>query len=270
MKRTLVSMMAFTAAMLFGPGIRAEDPVQDPTPAPPAASAPAPTPAIATVATAGVAPTPPVSYVRYCSWCHGVLADGNGVSAHRFDVRATDFTRGAYKCRTTPSGSAPADEDLQRSIRSGLFGTGMPSFLALSPVETAELVVFLKSALPSSLVTGAAPPMQVPAETANDAASVQRGAASYARLKCDLCHGKDGRGGPNARKSLNDDGTPATAPFLTDPRLFKCGSSPPRLYLSIMTGLDGTPMAAYSEVASPEEAWDIVHFVQTLATGGRE
>jgi mono/diheme cytochrome c family protein len=239
MTRTLAFTMAFAGAALLGSKAGAED----------TAAAPIP----------GVAPAPPVSYLRYCSWCHGVLADGNGVSALRFDVRATDFTRGAYKCRTTPSGSPPADEDLRRSIRSGLFGTGMPSFLALSPAETAELVVFLKSALPPSLVTGAALPMQVPAETANDAASVQRGAASYARLKCDLCHGKDGRGGPNA--------TPAAAPALTDPRLFKCGSSPPRLYLSIMTGLDGTPMAAYSEVAPPEEAWDLVHFVQTFATG---
>ena len=213
-----------------------------------------------------IEPSHSTAYTRYCSWCHGVEGDGDGASAHRFDVPATDFTRGVYKCRSTPSGAPPSEGDIRRSIREGLSSTGMPSFRAISGPEAEEIVAYLRTLIPPAVVAASAQPIDIPPETANDEASVQRGAATYARLKCDLCHGKDGRGGPNARKSANDNGTPAQAPRLTDSRVFKCGSSPTRLYSTIMTGLDGTPMAGYSEVATPEDVWDVVHFVKTFST----
>jgi hypothetical protein len=31
-----------------------------------------------------------------------------------------------------------------------------------------------------------------------------------------------------------------------------------------MTGLDGTPMPSYLETVTPDQAWDLVHFLRTL------
>ena len=42
----------------------------------------------APLSTRSIPANPPVSYLRYCGSCHGVLADGNGPSAHRFDTPA--------------------------------------------------------------------------------------------------------------------------------------------------------------------------------------
>ena len=31
-----------------------------------------------------------------------------------------------------------------------------------------------------------------------------------------------------------------------------------------MTGLDGTPMPAWSDLVSPDQGWDLVHYLHTL------
>jgi cytochrome c oxidase cbb3-type subunit 2 len=45
---------------------------------------------------------------------------------------------------------------------------------------------------------------------------------------------------------------------------FKCGETNRDLYRTFMTGLDGTSMPSYIDKLSPDEAWDMVHFVRTL------
>src|SRR5207249_3627187 len=57
-----------------------------------------------------------IEYDRYCSWCHGGNGDGRGLGARRFDLPPRDFTTAAFKCRTTPTGALPTDDDLRRSI----------------------------------------------------------------------------------------------------------------------------------------------------------
>jgi mono/diheme cytochrome c family protein len=32
-----------------------------------------------------------------------------------------------------------------------------------------------------------------------------------------------------------------------------------------ITGLNGTPMPSFADSISPEEAWDLVHFIQSLS-----
>ena len=48
-------------------------------------------------------------YRRYCITCHGPHGDGAGENAPHLDPRPRDFTRAAFKCRSTPSGSLPTD-----------------------------------------------------------------------------------------------------------------------------------------------------------------
>ena len=202
-------------------------------------------------------------YQRACVSCHGYAGDGHGRSARRFDNAATDFTRGVYKCRTTPEGTLPTDDDLRRSIRDGLFDTGMPSFLALGSLQIDDLVALLKTFSARFATERPGQPISVPPEPRRDAASVARGAAVYDRMKCGNCHGARGRGGgPGAANLRNADGSEAHVTDLAG--LFKCGDKPARIYTTLMTGLDGTPMSSYAETITPEEAWDLVHLVESL------
>ena len=67
-------------------------------------------------------------YLRRCSFCHGLLGDGNGPAADFLDPRPRDFTLGTFKFRTTQSGELPRDEDLFRTVSRGLSGTAMQAF----------------------------------------------------------------------------------------------------------------------------------------------
>lgn len=202
-------------------------------------------------------------FQRWCVSCHGYAGDGHGPSAQRFDNVATDFTRGVYKCRSTPSGTLPTDDDLRRSIRDGLFDTGMPSFIAAGVMQIDDLVTLLKRFSWRFAHEPPGQPIAVPPEPSRDPPSIARGAAVYDRMKCANCHGARGRGGgPGAANLRNDDGSEAHVTDLASG--FKCGDKPARIYTTLMTGLDGTPMSSYAETITPEEAWDLVHFVQSL------
>jgi cytochrome c oxidase cbb3-type subunit 2 len=203
------------------------------------------------------------TYQRYCAACHGRDADGRGPSARQFKNVATDFVRAIYKCRSTPTGKLPTDDDLRRSIGHGLWNTGMPSFVALGGLQIDDLVAVLRSVSMRFEREPPAPPIAIPAEPARDAAGVARGAQVYDRLKCANCHGPAGHGGgPGAANLKNDDGTAAELTDLT--ARYKCGETPADVYRTLMTGLDGTPMSSYADVLTPADAWDLVHFVRSL------
>jgi cytochrome c len=204
-------------------------------------------------------------FARYCASCHGYAGDGNGKTGQQFDAAATDFTRAVYKCRSTPTGTLPTDEDLRRSLMRGLSDSGMPSFVALGPMQIDDLVATLKAF--SSRFAHEAPgqPIAVTPPTANDGASQARGAVLWSRLKCDNCHGNRGRGHGAAAATLhNDDGTDVHIPDLTRSSAYKCGDDDTRVFITLMTGLDGTPMSGYAEAMTPEDAWDLVHFMARL------
>jgi mono/diheme cytochrome c family protein len=205
-----------------------------------------------------------VDFERYCASCHGRDGDGRGPSARRFSARATNFWAGVYKCRSTPSGVLPVDADLRRSIVDGLPGSGMPSFKALGPLQLDDLVARLKAFSQRFSRETQGPRLAVPPETASDEASVVRGAQVYDRLKCANCHGARGEGGPGAANLHNDDGTPAEVTDFTQRDSLRCGDTAERLYTTLMTGLDGTPMVSYSEAVVGTDAWDLVHYLLSL------
>jgi mono/diheme cytochrome c family protein len=67
-------------------------------------------------------------YFRRCSFCHGLLGDGNGPASDFLDPRPRDFTLGTFKFRSTQSGELPLDADLFRTVSRGLPGTAMQAF----------------------------------------------------------------------------------------------------------------------------------------------
>src|SRR5258707_12406290 len=52
------------------------------------------------------------NYRRYCAGCHGDYGDANGENAVWLDPKPRDFTIASFKCRSTPTGTLPTDEDL--------------------------------------------------------------------------------------------------------------------------------------------------------------
>jgi DMSO reductase family type II enzyme heme b subunit len=52
---------------------------------------------------------------------------------------------------------------------------------------------------------------------------------------------------------------------LTQPWTFRGGAVPEQIYLRLRTGLTGSPMPAFAEALSPEETWDLVNYILSLA-----
>jgi mono/diheme cytochrome c family protein len=139
----------------------------------------------------------------------------------------------------------------------------MPDFVALNPLQLDDLVQTLKYFSPRFSRERQGTPIVVPSEPMNDTASVERGAQIYERQKCANCHGWRGEGGQGAA-NRNENGTPGHVTDFTRKQSLKCGESSAQLYTTLMTGLDGTPMAGYAEVLSDEQAWDLVHYLSSV------
>src|SRR2546422_9163271 len=65
-------------------------------------------------------------YRRYCIGCHGPDGDGAGENAQWIDPKPRDFTLGVFKCRSTPTGTLPTDQDLLNAMSRGFVTTNMP------------------------------------------------------------------------------------------------------------------------------------------------
>ena len=87
-------------------------------------------------------------YERRCVGCHGVKGDGNGPAATFLDPRPRDFTLGAFKFRTTPSGSLPTDGDLYRTLSRGVRWTAMPTWHEIPEKDRIAVIAFIKTLSP--------------------------------------------------------------------------------------------------------------------------
>src|SRR5580693_7927102 len=71
-------------------------------------------------------------YKRYCIGCHGPSGDGQGENAPWIDPKPRDFTAATFKCRSTPTGTLPTDQDLYNSVGRGFYNSNMPHWDALT------------------------------------------------------------------------------------------------------------------------------------------
>jgi cytochrome c len=204
-------------------------------------------------------------YERYCVWCHGEWGNGRGPSAARFDPPPRDFTVAQFKCRTTPSGTLPTDADLTRSIKHGLHGAGMPAWATLGPIQIEDLIAYLKRFSPRWQSESVPAPLVVPPAPPASAEAVARGCEWFTRLQCAQCHGAHGEGyGPAAGALRDDRGNPIRLPDLTKAGAMKCGDSVERVWLTLMSGLDGTPMPSFAAALKPADAWDLARYILSL------
>ena len=210
-------------------------------------------------------------YFRYCWGCHGFRGDGNGENAQYLNILPRNFVAATFKCRSTPTGTLPTDEDLSKAIERGLVNSNMPSWSALTDQQRADLVAYIKTFSPRWKSEKPGDPIQVPAEPPLNLESIQHGKELFTKLECWKCHGTEGRGDGPAAASLTDNNNQPIRPYdFESGSRFKCGTTNNDLFKIFMTGLDGTPMPSFADVLKPNEAWDLVHYLRTLQVYAQE
>ncbi len=204
-------------------------------------------------------------YRRYCVGCHGDLGDGNGENFPWVDPKPRDFQLGIFKCRSTPTGTLPTDEDLFDTIARGLDRSNMPQWSTFTKQQRADLVAWVKHFSPRFVSEKPGTPITIPPEPEVTAERIKAGREVFARVQCWKCHGVEGKAnGPSAATLTDDLGRPILPFNFTEGARPKCGSTDQDIYRIFMTGLDGTPMPSFADNIKPEEAWDLVFYLKTL------
>jgi cytochrome c oxidase cbb3-type subunit 2 len=202
-------------------------------------------------------------YRSRCAGCHGANGNGKGPLAARLAVPPTNFVAGVYKLRSTPPGAIPTDEDLFATLSRGVHGTPMMPWAALTEEQRWALVHQLKSFSVRFREERPPEPVHIPAVPREGEALRRQGAELYARLRCVACHGEEGAGNGPAAKAY--EATPSRDVRIRDftRGRFIRGAQMEDIYLTLRTGLEGTPMGAY-DALSDEQIWALAAYVRSL------
>jgi mono/diheme cytochrome c family protein len=216
-------------------------------------------------------------YIERCSFCHGLLGDGEGPAAPYMDPRPRDFTLGTFKFRTTQSGELPLPEDLFRTVSRGLPGTGMQAFdddkikNGLNEAERWAVISYVMTFAPEfedpeldPRETGKV--ISLPTERAPyNEATIAEGRKIFEEAKCWECHGKTGRGnGQKAFDRKDDWGFPIRIRNVTLPWKIKGGIEVEDIYMRFSTGVSGTPMPSFVKALDGEKRWYLANFIKSL------
>lgn len=209
-------------------------------------------------------------YENRCAVCHGERGDGKGSRAGELYTRPRDFTLGVYKFSSTPSGSLPMDEDIYTSISEGVRGTGMLPWFGLSKQEKWAVTYYIKTFSDRFEEEEPDLPVAVPRVTDFPAELVERGRLIFGQAKCWECHGKEGRGNGPKADELKDDWGYTVRPRDFALEKFKRGASVEDIFLTVATGLDGTPMASHGDTMSDRDILSVAAYVKSLARRPRQ
>lgn len=203
-------------------------------------------------------------FARHCTTCHGVRGNGDGPTAAQLNDRPAALAKGVYELRTTEHESLPTDRDLFRTITEGVHGTAMPPWFALPERDRWALVAHVKTLSKEFAEDEAPPPIETHAPPATPE-RVAHGAQLFLDGGCTSCHGASGLGdGPAASSLVYQSGEPVKPRNLRLGR-FHRSTRLADIYMTIASGLDGTPMASFAKVMSPDDLWDVAFYVQSLA-----
>ncbi len=212
-------------------------------------------------------------YERYCVGCHGEKGDGNGPAARWLDPKPRDFTRAAFKFRTTPSGTLPTDADLHRTISRGVFRSSMPAWFLMPESEKVAVIQYIKTFSdrwkdPYEYE----PPIFIPdpPDFVGTPESIARGKELYKLMRCYNCHGETGHGDGPSAATLTDDHGRKIRPFDFTSGVLKGGPGLKDIYRTFSTGLDGTPMPSYYDsLPNDEDRWHLVSYIISLRNQGK-
>jgi mono/diheme cytochrome c family protein len=237
-------------------------------------------------------------YRGLCLECHGEFGDGAGPGSTNMDPLPRDFRRGIFKFTSTAGNSKPTRADLVGTLRRGMPLAKMPSFNALEEEKLdwlVEYVVFLaaRGETERKLAAmadndgdideaGAASLVASTVASWNDAqgacvtpaapmpelspATIAKGKELFhaEAVKCAGCHGNDGKGNGPSATDLKDDWGHAISPRDLTLGVYRHGSRPLDIYLTICCGVKGTPMPSFNGNLSSEDIWALAMYVRSL------
>ena len=206
-------------------------------------------------------------YDRTCAYCHGLNGGGNGPAAAFMLPPPRDFREGVYKFRQTPSGSIPDDWDLYESITNGIHGTSMLSWREW-PEEKRWLLVHYIKTFSDEFKREAPEVIEVGVPPQVTRKSIIRGRQFFIDADCWKCHGTAGRGdGPFADELRDNYGKISIPRDLTIGKNYGRGNTQRDIYITLVSGLDGTPMPSYQDAFEDmdEELWDLVNYIYSLS-----
>jgi len=204
-------------------------------------------------------------YERRCVGCHGPKGDGNGPAATFLDPRPRDFRLGAFKFRTTPSGSLPTDGDLYRTLTRGLRYTAMPTWHELPEKDRISVVSYVKTFSKRWTEEKPEPPIPIGDPPKATPELVAQGKELYAKAKCFQCHGQGGKGDGPSADELKDDWGFKILPIDFTRGQFKGGADVRDVFRTMTTGLDGTPMPSFADSMNEAERWAISYYVLSFS-----
>lgn len=209
-------------------------------------------------------------YRKVCEECHGPEGHGDGEKARSLGFRPRDFGLGAFKCRCTPSGELPSDEDLLRVVTEGLDGTPMNGReKELSLDERRAVVAYVKTLTPRFADEEAPACIEIPEPQAASPSRIAEGSNIYRALSCWKCHGVTGRGdGPSADGLVDEWGAKIRVHNFVRSGKFKCGGDPRDIYRTLHTGMNGSPMASFTDAFAfaREDLGDLSQLEATFST----
>ncbi|MFQ5814501.1 MAG: c-type cytochrome [Anaerolineae bacterium] len=175
-------------------------------------------------------------YVRYCSFCHGVLGQG-GPNPNNLGVMVPALNSSEYL-------GTHDDSHIRQTIIEGVEEKGMP-VPPLSEIEVDKIVEFLREW--------------------REALAGLSGAEMYARY-CATCHGSNGEGGANPFNPRESVTTLNSQDYLSS-------HDDEDIYRSIAEGISGTGMMALSQQKggplTDEEIKRLVAFIRSWETGAQ-
>lgn len=203
-------------------------------------------------------------YGELCVACHGPHGDGNGPWASRLVPRPRDFTKGVYEFRSTPTGTLPTDDDIWKVISDGLHGTAMVPWITFSEHDRWALVAYVESFSPRFAHEARSAAINVTTPPAESPQLMVQGQKLFGAAGCVECHGAKGLGDGPSASSLNDATGRPIRPTDFSIGVFRRGSSMKDIFLTVRTGLDGTPMPSYADSLTAKQTWAIAAYVRSL------
>ncbi|GJL79408.1 MAG: hypothetical protein NPINA01_23970 [Nitrospinaceae bacterium] len=203
-------------------------------------------------------------YKHMCVFCHGMDGNGGGKAMAYLYPWPRDFRKGVFKHKSTPPGSLPLDKDIYQTIARGVPGTAMPAWGdALTEDEIGSVVQYIKKFSKRFAEETPEDPVVIQSVPASTLEDIEQGKDLYDELRCSRCHGTDLKGGGPIADELYDIWDHRLFIYdLTNPNTFKFGFEKKDLFLTLTTGLDGTPMKAYDNLTDSER-WALAAFVES-------
>jgi mono/diheme cytochrome c family protein len=237
-------------------------------------------------------------YIEYCSSCHGLKGDGNGVAAKGSTPPPRNFTQGLYKFGLVADSGLPTDEDFHRIIKNGLKGTAMLPW-DVSDKQVYAVTQYIKTFAPQvweakDRTVGTKIELSPNPYVASTTFAINKGKEVYhVTGQCQSCHrayvtkaelsdlNKKVSGAPltefdsemykmklQTSEYYYHDSNERLVKFLPPDFTWheiRSGSTVDEIAMRLAAGVTGTGMPMWKGVLTDEEIWAVAYYVKSLS-----